>query len=453
MKSIQKHIIYAGIIILIINLINLLFNFLNKSAFPPTAQMLSMFGWTVYFTVGLYAVNLPVGIWIQKRFPGLGLKIFLKRFISGMIGSFLVSLFFGSILYVLMQIFTGQSFQEAVQLFSKHQSSQLIQFLIWFSLTVAAIFQINSLINDYQSEQLKKQKQKVNQIATKHESLKSQISSHFLFNSLNVLTGLIDENPQKAQEFVADLSSVYRYVLEQKDKEWVNLNDEIDFCGNYMELIQKRYEEGIHFETIEKIPTGYLIAPLSLQILIENCIKHNRISSEEPLYIKVNVEDGYLTISNNLQPKKQVGVTTGKGLEHILNRYADFERQVRIYRTEDEFIVKIPLINKTEIKMEINKKYTEEEYQQAKERVEEIQGFYWNLASYIVVNAFLTFLDLKKDGVYNWAFAPLIGWGIGLSFHAINVFGLFNSSDWKDRMIQKELEKSKRERDYIDNKF
>lgn len=231
------------------------------------------------------------------------------------------------------------------------------------------------------------------------------------------------------------------------------LEEEIEFCRTYMGLVQKRYEDGLSFEIDSDLPNDYLIAPLTLQILIENCIKHNRISSEEPLYIKVYKDGNYLVVKNNLQLKKQLKHSTGKGLEHIQSQYQNFENRVEIIQDENNFTVKIPFITKNNIIMETNKKYTEEEYRAAKERVEQIQGFYWNLASYIVVNGFLTFLDIKQDGVYDWAYWPLIGWGIGVTFHAINVFGIFNSTGWKNRMIQKELEKRKEEREYFDSQL
>lgn len=418
---------------------------------PGIEMMLAYLGWSVYYTFGFYLANAWVSNWVQKSFPKFDLKNIVKKFIIGTLGSAIVSLLTGSLLYVFMRIFYGDSLNEAFyKLVFSSETAENIRLMVWFAVSIAIIFQTASLVQHYQSGQLKEQKKQVVRISKQHESLKSQISSHFLFNSLNVLTGLIEENSQKAQEFVADLSSVYRYVLEQKEKEWVSLEEETEFCKTYMELVQKRYEDGLSFEIESGLSNDYLIAPLSLQILVENCIKHNRISSEEPLYIKVYKEGEYLVVKNNLQIKKQLKHSGGKGLEHIQSCYQDFENPLEIIRNENEFIVKIPLITKNTIEMEINKKYTEEEYRAAKERVEQIQGFYWNLASYIIVNAFLTFLDLKNGGGYNWAYWPLIGWGIGLAFHAINVFGIFNSSEWKDRMIQKELEKRQEERDYLD---
>jgi len=453
MKNIQKHIVYGLIIVLIINIINVSFYFMNNNSLPRIRLMFEYFGWSVYFTAGLYLVNAPVSNWVQTRFPKFDIGNIVKKIAAGIIGSAVASLIAGSVLFIFMQLFYGHSIKDSMNRIFSAESAEKIQFIVWFAVTIAVIFQTASLIQYYQSGQLKEQKKQVIRISRQHESLKSQISSHFLFNSLNVLTGLIEENSEKAQEFVGDLSSVYRYVLEQKDKEWVPLEQEIEFCRTYMELVQKRYEDGLSFEIDSSLPDDCLIAPLTLQILIENCIKHNRISSEEPLYIKVYKEGNYLVVKNNLQLKKQLKHSTGKGLEHIQSQYQNFKNRVEIIRNESDFTVKIPFIKKNNIIMEINKKYTEEEYREAKERVEQIQGFYWNLASYIVVNSFLTFLDVRDDGIYNWAYWPLIGWGIGVTFHAINVFGIFNSTGWKNRMIQKELEKRKEEREYFDSQL
>src|SRR5690606_13333388 len=211
-------------------------------------------------------------------------------------------------------------------------------------------------IRNYQENKLKAQKQKVVKISTEHESLKSQIGPHFLFNSLNVLNGLIEENQFKAQEFVSELSSVYRYVLEQKDKSLVSLREEIDFSKTYMNLIQKRFEGGLIFDIEENIPEDFQIVPLSLQILLENCIKHNRISTKEPLKVKVYIEGNKLLIYNNLQIKNQMNKSTGKGLQNIINRYKTFTQQeVEITKTDNDFIVKIPLLTEQIITMEVEK--------------------------------------------------------------------------------------------------
>lgn len=445
MKAIQKHIIYALVIVLNIAFINLLGYYFNHSALPGFTESFYFLAWTVYFTFGLYLVNAPFTVWVQNAFPSFDLKTIFIRFLVGTIGSGILTLFAGSFLYLLMLLMNGNSWEDSTTWLLSGESNQLIQMLIWVALTIAVVFQVIFFYQSYQASKLKEQKQKVVQISTQHESLKSQISSHFLFNSLNVLNGLIDENPEKAQDFVGELSSVYRYVLEQKDKTLVPLKEEIEFSKTYLKLIQMRFEDGIEFEIEESFSEDELIVPLSLQILLENCIKHNRISAEEPLRIKVFIKEGYLWIQNNLQLKKQMNYSTGKGLNSIISQYSNrSNKEVGISQTEEEFTVKLPLLTEKNIQMEINHKYTEEEYSLAKKRVEDVQGFYWNLTAYIIVNSFLTFLDLKDNGNYDWAYWPLIGWGIGITFHFVEVFGVFNSTSWKDKMIQKELDKRKR---------
>src|SRR5690606_5696737 len=134
------------------------------------------------------------------------------------------------------------------------------------------------------------------------------------------------------------------------------------------------------FEVVEDFDLNYQIVPLSLQILLENCIKHNRISSDEVLKVGVYIESDYLLIINNLQIKNNSYKSTGKGLKNIIERYKSFTRKkVENQSKDDDAIVKIPLLNENNTTKEINQNYTEEERKAAKIRVEEIQGFYWNL--------------------------------------------------------------------------
>src|SRR5690606_6367110 len=152
------------------------------------------------------------------------------------------------------------------------------------------------------------------------------------------------------------------------------------------------------------------IVPLSLQILLENSIKHNRISSDEPLKIIVKLRENSLEITNNLLPKNKKTESTGKGLNNIISRYAAYtNRKVEISKTETDFSVIIPLLSEKLIAIEMEKNYTEEEILIAKKRVEEIKSFYWNLISYGVVNAFLLFIDLSDNGSWDWSFWPMLG--------------------------------------------
>ncbi|MFA7687182.1 MAG: histidine kinase [Moheibacter sp.] len=447
MKRFLTHLRYLTIIIICVSMMFLAMYVVNASELPTLPKIFQTLGWTAFYTIPLYSVNGFIYHLVERKLDGRALKFHVLRLLTGILMSCIVSVIIGGILFLLELRISGNTFQEAADwLFSK-DSLKNIQQLIWISGTIACVLYILNFILKYQSLKIKEEKQKVVQISAEHESLKSQIGPHFLFNSLNVLNGLISENPDKAQTFVSELSSVYRYVLEQNDKALVPLKEEIDFSRTYMKLMQQRFEDGLEFEIVNQFNKDFQIVPLSLQILLENCIKHNRISGDETLKVKVYIENDYLLIENNLQIKNQLHRSTGKGLKNIIERYKSFTRkEVQIVELPEKFIVKLPLLTEKITTMETIQNYTKEELKAAKRRVEELQGFYWNLASYAIINIFFLFLDLR-DGNLEWAFWPLLGWGIGVAFHAVEVFGMFNSASWKDRQVQKELERRKKERD------
>lgn len=159
------------------------------------------------------------------------------------------------------------------------------------------------------------------------ESLKNQVNPHFLFNSLNVLSSLVHIDPDLSEKFIDQLARSYRYLLEQKDKELVTLKTEIEFANSFSFLLKIRFEEKLKINI--KIPTdamNHLIAPLTLQLLIENAVKHNTISLEEPLIIDLYLDtNNYLVVKNNLQLRVQRMPSTGVGLKNIINRYKLFE--------------------------------------------------------------------------------------------------------------------------------
>lgn len=155
------------------------------------------------------------------------------------------------------------------------------------------------------------------------EVLKSQINPHFLFNSLNVLSGLISKDTRKAQEFIDEFSMVYRYVLETIEKKVVSLEQELGFVHAYLFLQQIRYGESL--QVTIKLPAEKLVMqmpPLSMQLVLENAIKHNIIHSEKPLLISIDCEGDYLVVRNNLQAKVSKNKSTGLGQSNLQKRYA-----------------------------------------------------------------------------------------------------------------------------------
>lgn len=198
-----------------------------------------------------------------------------------------------------------------------------------------------------QSIQEKEELQREN-IKSQLEGLKSKVNPHFLFNSLNTLAYLIPEDADKSVKFVQKLSKVYRYILEMSDERLIPLQKELDFLNSYIFLLKERFEENLQVEIdIPKARMKDKIIPLSLQILFENAIKHNIISSTKPLKIKVLINNsGKLIVENNLQKKKQIKDSTKFGLENIKNRYRFFSNEaVDVIATSSSFIVSLPLIS------------------------------------------------------------------------------------------------------------
>jgi hypothetical protein len=214
------------------------------------------------------------------------------------------------------------------------------------TLLINAIMVANEFFNHWRKSTLEKEALKRITISAEFESLKNQVNPHFLFNALNTLAGLIDEEPAIASRFVQKLSSVYRYLLSQKDKETVSLGEELDFLKSYVFLYQIRFGE--NFKVDIDIPSHWLhkeIVTLTLQMLLENAIKHNVISKEKPLLVSIGIINQKLCVSNNLQPKTILTESNGIGLQNIKNRYAIVsEETVEISNENGTFSVCVPLI-------------------------------------------------------------------------------------------------------------
>lgn len=194
---------------------------------------------------------------------------------------------------------------------------------------------------------LEAQKFQTESIKSQFEVLKNQIDPHFLFNSLNTLASIIEENPKIAVNFAEKLSQVYRYILQNKDKELVSLDTELTFVKSYIFLLKIRFEKNliVNFEVKEEY-YHTKIPPLSLQILVENAIKHNVISVGKPLMIEIFINDlGFLAIKNNLQIKNSVQHSNNIGLENVIKRYQYFTNEaVQIIKNTQLFEVQLPLL-------------------------------------------------------------------------------------------------------------
>lgn len=179
-----------------------------------------------------------------------------------------------------------------------------------------------------------------------YKQLKGQINPHFLFNSLNVLVSLINIDSERATKYTKKLSDVYRYVLSYDLQDVVRVTDEAEFIRNYIDILYIRFEKGLQVEI--NISEGDLernISPMSLQVLVENAVKHNVVSTSKPLHISICSDGNYLTVSNHISPRSKVTPSTGIGLKNLINKYNILtDRGVVVEDNNSLFTVKIPLL-------------------------------------------------------------------------------------------------------------
>lgn len=225
-----------------------------------------------------------------------------------------------------------------------------------FKLIVAFAFRVNLFLNcinaiyfflqksknaEVRAEQFKK-----DSIEARFEALRNQINPHFLFNCLNALSNLVYKDADTSARFIAQLSTVYRYLLFSQERKIVSLQEELEFIDSYLYLLKIRFGENISIiKDITADTDKFHIAPATLQLLIENAIKHNVVSSKSPLRIKIASSNGLISVSNNLQEKQVKDPSSYVGLKNIVSRYEFLStKAVEITKTENEFIVKIPLV-------------------------------------------------------------------------------------------------------------
>lgn len=201
---------------------------------------------------------------------------------------------------------------------------------------------MSKLINAEKEKQLAKDESAKFQ----YETLKNQINPHFLFNSLNVLSSLIYKDVDKADEFTIKLAKMYRYILDHQDDDIVTLESEIKFIEKYAYLQRIRFNQNFKIEigNWEQHKNSWTI-PMALQLIIENVFKHNELSTEAPMTVKINFEDGFIVVRNPLNPKKGTEVSHQLGLKNIEKRYQLLtNRECQTEQTKTEFIVRLPLL-------------------------------------------------------------------------------------------------------------
>ncbi len=404
-------------------------------------DILIHFAYNQTYSVLLYLANELVIRYMVKTYGSLLFKFknLIKGIALGVVATlstmFLIRLFLALVIYD--RTYTDFITKESYQYYT-------IGFTI--SVIIATIFYLLYYYKHKQDNKVTEQKIIAGAAAAQFDALKNQLDPHFLFNSLNVLTSLIEENPEAATRFTTALSKVYRYVLEQKNKELITIEEELKFASLYMSLLKMRFEDSIVFTIPEQLqnPEGKVV-PLSLQLLLENAVKHNQVTPSKKLYITITESLGALTVTNNVQAKQTLKERSGVGLKNIKQRYALLTSEMlRIEHTDDSFEISIPIITKDIKIMKTQDTYiSDKRYENAKDQVHKLKGFYAHLAIYLIFVPIFIWLNFQSNTGFPWALFPILGWGFGVAGHAAETYNWnpFFGKDWEDRKIREMLDK------------
>ncbi len=294
--------------------------------------------WIIIFTVCLWMAlwlgNAFVSDWMDNIFSWH--KDPVKRLVAGLVGMTVYTI--GAVFGLIYFFHFAFGFDVGDQLYGTFYSTILITLVITMFMT-GRTFLLSWRESAVEAERLKKEN-----MEAQFNSLRSQVNPHFLFNSLNALTNLVYQDQDKAVKFIKQLSTVYRYILSTRDKELVSLAEELEVLHSYLFLQQIRFGEKLKLHV--DLNSDGLVAPLVLQMLVENAIKHNIIADEQPLTVRIYKDETCVIVENNLQKKSiPTDESTGAGLENIKKRYSFLSSEaVRVEDNGHSFKVSVPII-------------------------------------------------------------------------------------------------------------
>ncbi len=229
--------------------------------------------------------------------------------------------------------------------FKEHLFQELTMGVVLLTILLS-IIEGSYFFNEWKKSLLESERLKKESLQAQLESLKNQVNPHFLFNSLNVLSNLVHIDANRAEEFIDQFASVYRYVLNIQDKMAVTLREELDFLNSYIFLQKIRFQDGFDVN-IEIAPEceGHFVVPLSLQMMVENAIKHNVVDKDEPLLVKIHLEEDKIIVENRINLRSDENKSVGMGLKNLRQRYFLMAGIMPEFNNIDgEFVVNIPLL-------------------------------------------------------------------------------------------------------------
>ncbi|MCK5401984.1 MAG: histidine kinase [Flavobacteriaceae bacterium] len=446
MKELTKVIGISIIIAAILFIIDMIFQYSAGKEILYDFTLVKKYTYFVMYSLPLTFVNSYFFNYLHHQAKHV--SIVKNRILIGFTGSIIITLITVFAIRIFHRtVLDGLSFNEFLE--SEKLQFYFVALLITF--TISLFFHAFYFYQALQKNKVKEQKIIAGTASAKFDALKNQLDPHFLFNSLNVLTSLIEEHPDNAQKFTTSLSKVYRYVLEQKNKDLVTVDEELEFAKTYMSLLKMRFEDSIIFDIPEKASNPESkVVPLSLQLLLENAVKHNTVTASKPLHIKIYEANGTLVVENNLQPKQIVKKSSGVGLSNIMQRYQLLtNKKVNINQQANSFAVAIPMLTKQiKIMRTQSTSRVDDGYVRARKHVDELKEFYYSLISYCVVIPFLIFIWYRfTPDTIQWFWFPMFGWGIGLVFQAYKVFvndGVLGRN-WEKRKIDEFMQEEEKQ--------
>jgi hypothetical protein len=297
-----------------------------------------LFGWNIVFSfiswITLWGVNSELNDFLSRKISWV--KFPTKRLLAGIVAT---------IFFTVLAIIGLIKLWEFIWDIEFGNYSEIVINSLVITFFISLFFHGRSFLIEWRRSAVEAERYQKESMTATYESLKNQVNPHFLFNSLNALTNLVYEDQDKAANFIKQLSDVYRYVLDTRDKEVVPLEEEVKFLNSYAYLQQIRFGDKLSIElSLNGLDT--MVAPLALQMLIENAVKHNEVSEENPLHIRIYKAEDFIAVENNLQKKSQVGESSsGLGLENICKRYEFLsDKKVKIEQSVNKFLVKLPII-------------------------------------------------------------------------------------------------------------
>ena len=292
----------------------------------------------------LWRGNRLIWIYLDKRFPwdAYGKKRFFIHLLSG----YLLSIGVLNICFLILRLAITKSFPDASQILTTNVFGLLL-----FVPTFSMYFSIQFL-NYWRKSEVEMEHYQKESVRSELKNLKNHLDPHFLFNNLNILSTLIDKCPERSKLFLGRFAQVYRKMLQSSSEDLVTLEEELSFLDSYIYLIETRFGKAVKFKmNISETSKSKMLPPLTLQMLIENAVKHNIGMDDNPLSIEIVSNEDEVAIRNNLNRKKLTeSEKSGSGLDNVRNRIAYFSnRSIDIEETKEKFSITVPLFEIEEI--------------------------------------------------------------------------------------------------------